>query len=123
MNIALVILGGALGALARYEVGNFVGARWNHGFPLGTFIINIVGCFLLGMINVFVLERTILSPEWRIGLGVGFMGAFTTFSTFSYEAVVLLEEGSHLLALGYLSLSMIVGLLATFLGILIARTI
>jgi fluoride exporter len=123
MNIALVLLGGALGALARFELGNFVGTRWNHGFPLGTFIINILGCFLLGMINVFVLERTILSPEWRIGLGVGFMGAFTTFSTFSYETVVLLEEGSHLLAFGYVSLSMFVGLIAAFLGIFLARTI
>jgi fluoride exporter len=123
MNIALVLLGGALGALARFELGNFVGTRWNHGFPLGTFIINILGCFLLGMINVFVLERTILSPEWRIGLGVGFMGAFTTFSTFSYETVVLLEEGSHLLAFGYVSLSMLAGLIAAFLGIFLARTI
>jgi fluoride exporter len=123
MNIALVLLGGALGALARFELGNFVGTRWNHGFPLGTFIINILGCFLLGMIHVFVLERTILSSEWRIGLGVGFMGAFTTFSTFSYETVVLLEEGSHLLAFGYVSLSMFAGLIAAFLGIFLARTI
>ena len=123
MNVTLVLIGGALGAYARYELGNFVGSRWNHGFPLGTFLINMIGCFMLGMINVFVLERTMLSPEWRIGLGVGFMGAFTTFSTFSYEAIALMEEGSYLLAIGYVSFSVIVGLLAAFFGMFLARVV
>ncbi len=123
MNVVLVLVGGALGALARYEMGGFIGTRWNHGFPLGTFVINVTGSFLLGMINVFVVERTVLSPAWRIGLGVGFMGAFTTFSTFSYETVGLLEEGSYILALGYASLSVLVGLFAAFLGMFIARIV
>ena len=123
MTVVLVLMGGAFGALARYELGNIIGMRWNHGFPLGTFLINVSGCFLLGIINVFVLEKTILSPEWRIGLGVGFMGAFTTFSTFSYEAISLMEEGSYLLAIGYVSFSVIIGLLAAYFGIFLARIV
>lgn len=118
-----VAVGGTLGAVARYGLGLLIGSRWNHGFPMGTFIINLLGSFLLGLINVFVLERTILNPEWRLGLGVGFLGAFTTFSTFTYETMVLLEEGSYLLAIGYVGSSVAVGLAAAFFGIILARVL
>ncbi|HWJ03669.1 MAG TPA: fluoride efflux transporter CrcB [Verrucomicrobiae bacterium] len=123
MNLLIVMAGGALGALARYGLGGIIGARWEHGFPLGTFVINIVGSFLLGLINVLVLERFVLTHEWRIGLGVGFLGAFTTFSTFSYETLVLMEEGSYGLACVYVSSSILVGLLAALCGMYIARIV
>ncbi|HEX3014814.1 MAG TPA: fluoride efflux transporter CrcB [Desulfobacteria bacterium] len=121
MNIVLVALGGALGALARYGAGNWLGNRWL--FPWGTFLINITGSFLLGFINVIVLERVLLTPEWRIGFGVGFLGAFTTFSTFTYESIQLFQEGNYLLAVGYVSLSVVAGLVAALLGMWLARII
>jgi len=123
VNVLFVALGGTMGALARYGIGVWVGSRWSHGFPVGTFLINISGSFILGLLNVFILERTILSPEWRLGLGVGFLGAFTTFSTFTYETIVLIEEGNYLLALGYVTGSVLIGFLAALLGMFIARVI
>ncbi len=123
MGIIYVAMGGTAGALARYGLSLWFGSKWNHSFPLGTFVINITGSFLLGLLNVFVLERTVLSPGWRLGLGVGFLGAYTTFSTFTYEAMVLLEEGSYLTALGYVGLSAVLGLLAAYLGMYLARAL
>jgi len=123
LSFLYVAVGGILGALARYSLGLWIGSRWNHGFPLGTFVINISGSFILGMLNVFVLERTILSPEWRLGLGVGFLGAFTTFSTFTYETIALVDEGSYFLAFGYAGASFIAGLFAAFCGIFLARAL
>ena len=121
MNVLIIALGGALGALTRYGLGIWVSSRWGHSFPLGTFIINISGAFVLGLINVFAVERTILSPAWRLGLGIGFLGAYTTFSTFTYETIVLIEEGSYLVALGYALGSTVTGLLAAFFGTWVAR--
>lgn len=121
MNFLFVALGGMLGAMARYGLGLWVGNRWSNAYPLGTFLINLSGALLLGFVNVFLLERTAINPAWRIGIGIGFIGAYTTFSTFTYETIVLLEEGSFATALGYVGASIVFGLFAAWLGMSLAR--
>ncbi|KLU66808.1 putative fluoride ion transporter CrcB [Desulfosporosinus acididurans] len=121
LNIFVIALGGALGALSRYSLGLWVSTKWSHGFPLGTFIINVTGAFLLGFLNILFIERLTLSPLLRLGIGVGFLGAYTTFSTFSYEAIMLLEGGSLLTAALYTLLTVTVGFAAAALGVGLAR--
>lgn len=121
LNLSSIALGGALGALSRYGLGVFVSSRWNQGFPLHTFLINVIGAFLLGFLNVLFLDRLTVSPALRLGIGVGFLGAFTTFSTFGYEVIMLLEEGSVRTALTYTLLSILVGFTGVALGVGLAR--
>lgn len=122
-SIWAIAVGGALGALSRYELGVFISNRWNQGFPLPTFIINITGAFLLGFLNTLFIDRLAVSPAVRLGIGVGFIGAYTTFSTFSYEVITLLEGGSFLIAGLYALFSTSVGFTAVALGIGLARVI
>ena len=122
-NVAAVAIGGALGALARYGLGLWISNKWSQGFPLHTFIINISGAFLLGFLNILFIERLTVSPFWRIGIGIGFLGAYTTFSTFGYEVIMLLEGGSFLTAGLYTLLSIIVGFTGVALGVRLARII
>ena len=120
-SILVIAIGGALGALSRYGLGFWISSKWNQGFPLGTFIINISGAFLLGFLNILFIEKLTISPLWRLGIGVGFLGAYTTFSTFSYEVIMLLEGGSLLTAGLYTSLSVIIGFTGVALGVRLAR--
>lgn len=119
----LVGLGGFVGAIARYVVGRWVGVWFDTRFPLGTFAINITGSFLLGMLGTVVAERVWPSPDAvRLALGVGFLGAYTTFSTFELETHVLLEDGSWLLAVLNMAGSLIIGLLALRAGIVLTKS-
>ncbi|WP_006715274.1 fluoride efflux transporter CrcB [Desulfitobacterium metallireducens] len=119
----VIALGGALGALTRYELGLWISNKWNQGFPLHTFLINITGAFLLGFLNILFLERMTISPLWRLGIGVGFLGAYTTFSTFGFEVITLLEGGSYITAATYTLLSILIGFAGVALGIGLARII
>ncbi|SDG28395.1 fluoride efflux transporter CrcB [Desulfosporosinus hippei] len=122
MQTALVIaVGGALGALSRYSLGVWISNKWNSSFPLHTFLINISGAFLLGFLHILFVERLNVSPFWRLGIGVGFLGAFTTFSTFGFEVISLLEGGSFMTAGLYVILSIIVGFSGVALGVNLAR--
>lgn len=118
-----IALGGALGALTRYELGLWISNKWNQGFPLHTFLINITGAFLLGFLNILFMERMTVSPLWRLGIGVGFLGAYTTFSTFGFETITLLEGGSYATAAAYTLLSIVIGFAGVALGIGLARII
>ncbi|MEA4900814.1 fluoride efflux transporter CrcB [Desulfitobacterium sp.] len=118
-----IALGGALGALTRYELGLWISNKWNQGFPLHTFLINITGAFLLGFLNILFMERMTISPLWRLGIGVGFLGAYTTFSTFGFETITLLEGGSYATAAAYTLLSIVIGFAGVALGIGLARII
>jgi len=122
-NLIVIAVGGALGALSRYSLGIWISNKWNQGFPLHTFIINISGAFLLGFINILFVERYALNPIWRLGIGVGFLGAFTTFSTFGYEVVTLIQEGSIYTAIWYTVFSIIVGFTGVAIGIGLARSL
>lgn len=118
-NILLVGAGGFLGAAARYLLGKYVNNLWKGSFPLGTFIINISGSFLLGLMVFHPFLVKTLSKEISLGLGVGFLGAFTTFSTLEYETVQLLEKRKTLTAMLYVLLSFILGIAAAWLTILL----
>jgi len=122
-NMLVIALGGALGALSRYSLGLWISNKWNQGFPLHTFLINVSGAFLLGFLNILFIERLSLSPLWRLGIGVGFLGAYTTFSTFGFEVISLLEGGSFFTAGLYTLLSIIVGFIGVALGVGLARVL
>jgi CrcB protein len=114
-------LGGFLGAISRFGVGVAVG-RWFTGrFPLGTFIINITGCLLLGWFMTISGERLPLSDTMKLAIATGFIGAYTTFSTFIYESSRLVDDGAWFEAAANLLLSLAVGLIAVRLGIMLAR--
>jgi CrcB protein len=123
VRIALLILFGAAGTLARYGLQGLAQQRTGPDFPSGTLVVNLAGCFVLGGIAQYGLTHLSIPPEWRIGIAVGFFGAFTTFSTFSWEAVQLLEDGEWARAMTYVLSSVIGGLLAVVLGMRLAERI
>ena len=123
MRIALLVIFGAAGTLARYGLQGIVQYRAGSTFPTGTLAVNLLGCFLLGGITQFGLHRLTLPPDWRIGISIGFLGAFTTFSTFSLETLRLLENGEWLRAFLYMGMSLIGGLLAIVVGMRIADSL
>jgi CrcB protein len=112
----LVLLGGAIGSLARYVVGTAIMSRFSGRFPLGTLIVNVSGCFLIGVIMTLLSEKPAPHPNWRIFLVVGFLGGFTTFSSFAYETFTAAREGSALVGLMNVLLSVTLGYLAVWLG-------
>jgi CrcB protein len=123
MPYLLVGLGGFIGANARFVVARLVGAMFETRFPLGTFAINISGSFLLGVLGTLVAQKVMPNSEaMRLALGVGFLGAFTTFSTFEFETHALFDDGSWLTATTNIFASLFVGLLAVRAGIVVAKT-
>lgn len=121
--LLFVALGGAIGAVARYGVSVGVGRWLGTGFPWGTFIVNVAGSFILGALIELMALRLSLSQEWRALLTVGVMGAFTTFSTFSMDSVVLVERKEHALAILYVAGSVVLALAAFFAGLRGARLV
>ncbi|HJU27905.1 MAG TPA: fluoride efflux transporter CrcB [Candidatus Binataceae bacterium] len=117
MTILWVGLGGFLGANARYLLGGWAAARFGSSFPYGTFIINVSGSFILGFFLAFAQDRVWVHPNWRLLFAVGFVGAYTTFSTFEYESMRLLQGGEFLLAATNIVGSVVVGAIATISGI------
>ena len=119
----MVALGGALGAMGRFSVAKAF-SHHNQGlFPWATFSVNIIGCFFIGLLFVLTTEKFTVLETYRPLLMVGFLGALTTFSTFSLEIVALLNQQAWLSAISYLLLSCFCGVLGTWLGILAARLI
>ena len=118
----LVGLGGFIGANARFLAGRGVMSVFDTQFPLGTFLINVSGSFLLGILGAITAQKTSFgSDALRLSLGVGFLGAFTTFSTFEFETHSLLSDGAWIPAIGNVVASVLIGLLAVRAGILFAR--
>ncbi|PYS51770.1 MAG: fluoride efflux transporter CrcB [Acidobacteria bacterium] len=121
MKYLAVALGGAVGAVARYYLGNSFLSRVAAPFPTATFVINVTGSFILGFFLTLATERINISPHLRLAIAVGFVGAYTTFSTFEYETAKLMEERGYLLAFLNVTLSFIVGFAAVWSGIIAAR--
>jgi fluoride exporter len=113
----VIALGGALGALSRYALGTAVQRASGGAFPLGTFIVNIVGCLLYGAIYGWLQKKLDLSPQVQLALLTGFMGAFTTFSTYAHETVKLLQDGRIGLAVINVVGQTVIGLLFIFAGL------
>ena len=122
-KLLLIALAGGAGALARYGLGGLV-QRWTGGgFPWGTVAVNVVGCFLFGLVVTAASERFGLSVEMRIIILTGFMGAFTTFSTFAYESQQLMADGQWLWAFGNIALQLVVGVAMMIAGIAVGRAV
>jgi CrcB protein len=123
MQILYIGLFGALGCVSRYLVSGWTYNLVGRSLPYGTLAVNVIGSFLLGLLMEGSLRSTMLTPEVRLGITVGFMGGFTTFSTFSFETIRLLEEGSLLHAGANIVLNVVVCILFAALGIYLARQI
>jgi fluoride exporter len=116
----MVLLGGAVGSLTRYVAGTAIMTRFGGRFPLGTFVINVTGSFLIGLIMTLLTERVQPHPNWRLLLVVGFLGGYTTFSSFEWESLGLVKDGMRWLGLLNLTVSVVLGYLAAWLGALVA---
>lgn len=123
LTALLIALFGALGCLARYFLSGWVYDQVGRTMPYGTFVVNILGAFLIGLIMELALRGTMISANMRTGLTVGFLGGLTTFSTFSYETFRLLEDGEFIIATTNVLASVVVCLAFTWLGIVAARTL
>ncbi len=119
----LIALGGALGSLARYWVGVSVTDRMGSRFPYGTFVINITACFIIGFSLTFLGRRVDMAPAWRFLVPIGFVGAYSTFSTFEWETFVNLQAGAFWIAALYVGLSCLLGLAGVWFGVLAAKAI
>ena len=106
--LIFIALGGATGTVSRYLLANWVHSQWTGKLPLGTLLVNVLGSFAIGIVYVVVVERQLVHTDWRGVLMVGFLGAFTTFSTFSLETITLFEAGHLVHALVYMFGSAIV---------------
>lgn len=122
MRILLIAAFGVFGVLSRYLFGLWVSRLLVPPFPYGTFFINIVGAFVIGIIHVLGIERSAISVDLRLGMMVGFLGGFTTFSSYCLEATRLLEEAEYTLFAFYFVGSPVLGYLAALSGIFLTRT-
>jgi fluoride exporter len=122
-KLALLAAAGALGTLARYGLGGLVQRLAGDSFPWGTLVVNGGGCFLFGLVWMLAEERSLIGPETRAIVLIGFMGAFTTFSTFAYETGAMIEDGQYLRACGNMALQNGLGLVAMFAGFFAGRAV
>ncbi|HEU0265185.1 MAG TPA: fluoride efflux transporter CrcB [Geobacterales bacterium] len=123
LPLFLIALFGALGCLGRYLLAGWVNRLSGPGFPYGTLSVNLIGAFIIGLIMEFSLRSSAIPASLRVGITIGFLGGFTTFSTFSYETFRLLEDGELLVAMINVTVSVMICLTCTWLGIMAARQI
>ena len=118
-----IIAGGGIGAAVRFALGSWIGQRWGRSFPLGTFVINVSGSFLIGLFMTLMIDRFTENPVWRLFLIVGVLGGYTTFSSFEYETGRLVTDGEYLYATLNAVLSVVVGFAALKTGEVLAKVI
>jgi CrcB protein len=119
----LIALGGGLGSIARYWVGSTIASRAGIKFPYGTLVVNLTACLVIGFTLTYMGKRADLSPAWRFLVPVGFIGAYSTFSTYEWETLSTLRSGAFALGALYAVGSLILGLIATWGGAALAETI
>ena len=120
-KILLISAGAALGANARYWVGLWAAQKWGAGFPVGTLLINLSGSLVLGFFLTLATQRLLIDPRWRLLFAVGFLGAYTTFSTYTYESLDLILQGQWVAGLANLLGSTLAGILAAAAGVYLAK--
>jgi CrcB protein len=122
-TLLLIGTGGFLGSISRFLASRIMQNNFPSTFPIGTFFVNIAGCLLIGLIYGFSDRSSLLSQGWKLFLAIGFCGGFTTFSTFANENLAMLRDGDFFHFFIYTGLSVFLGIAATFIGVLIAKTL
>ncbi len=122
-KILAIGLGGAIGAISRYLISGWIYTKWEGMFPLGTFLVNVFGSFLLGFLIIFFDDRLTINPTIKMMITIGILGSFTTFSTFSVETLKLIELSLWRDAALNLILSVFFGLTSAYLGVILAKSI
>lgn len=120
-HVLVIALGGSMGAVARFLTANWVYGLLGRSFPYGTLVVNVLGCYLMGVLTELLLQRLQVASEYRAAILVGFLGAYTTFSTFAFETLFLYEEGGAFKALLNIVLSVSLCILAVWLGLVSVR--
>jgi CrcB protein len=121
LKYLMVGIGGGLGSILRFWVGSYIGSRMGTRFPYGTFVINITGSFLIGLVFAVLTTRTLWSPNWRYLIPIGFIGGYTTFSAFELETLRTIQDGQIGLGLVYVAASVVVGFAAVWAGMMAGR--
>jgi CrcB protein len=119
----LIAIGGALGSLARFWVGSTIGGRMGIKFPYGTMVVNLTACLIIGFTLTYLGRRADLNPAWRFLIPVGFIGAYSTFSTYEWETLSSLRSGAFMLAALYAGGSLILGLIAVWAGSMLGEAV
>ena len=122
-NLLFVAMGGALGAMLRYAVSSGIYAWFGRSFPYGTLVVNVAGSFAIGLLSILLVEKFNIPQEWRLALVVGVLGALTTFSTFSWDTLDLMQQGLLQRALLNVLLNVVLCIGAAWMGVLWARSI
>ena len=120
-DILLVGIGSAIGGIGRFLLGKMIYTAWTRQFPLPTLVINILGCFLIGLLMGFSEKNGLLTAPQRLLLATGLCGGFTTFSAFAWETIVLMRSGAYSMILSYLTASVCLGILAAWFGLSLTR--
>ncbi len=123
LKYLLVGVGGCLGSILRFWLGSYIGSKMGTRFPYGTFVINITGSFLIGLVFAFLTVKTQWSPNWRYLIPIGFIGGYTTFSSFEYETLRSIQDGQIGLGLLYVATSVVIGFVAVWGGMIAGRAI
>ena len=120
LKYVVIGIGGFAGAIARYALGTYIGSRFGVRFPYGTFVVNVSGCLLIGFV-LALFARTTASQQWHYLVAIGFIGAYTTFSTFEYETLRAIQDGQPITGLLNVVLSLVVGFVAVWVGAVLGR--
>ena len=123
LKYLFVGIGGCLGSILRFWLGSYIGSKLGTRFPYGTFVINITGSFLIGLVFALLTARTNWSPNWRYLIPIGFIGGYTTFSNFEFEALRTIQDGQIGLGLLYVATSVVIGFVAVWGGMIAGRAI
>ncbi|HUK48875.1 MAG TPA: fluoride efflux transporter CrcB [Terriglobales bacterium] len=119
----MVCVGGGLGSMLRFWLGSYIGSKMGTRFPYGTLVINITGSFLIGLAFALLTARTHWSPNWRYLIPIGFIGGYTTFSSFEFETLRTIQDGQIGLGLLYVAVSVLVGFIAVWGGLIAGRAV
>lgn len=123
LKYLMVGIGGCAGSVLRFWLGTYIAGRMGTRFPYGTLVINVTGSFLIGVVLAVLTAKTQWSPNWRYLIPIGFIGGYTTFSSFEYETLRTIQDGQIGLGLLYIAVSVIVGFMAVWGGVVAGRTI